>query len=71
VRAIESLYASKSGNNKLYLLNCLMNFRCKKNSSIYDHLNECQGLLDQLSRMGIKFDYEVLGLWLPNTLLES
>jgi len=68
---IESLYTSKSGNNKLYLLNCLMNLRYKENSSISDHLNRFQGLLDQLSRMGINFDYEVLGLWLPNTLSES
>lgn len=58
---IESLYASKSGNNKLYLLNCPMNLRYRESSSILDHLNEFQRLLDQLSRMGIKFD-EVLGL---------
>nr|KYP44187.1 Retrovirus-related Pol polyprotein from transposon TNT 1-94 [Cajanus cajan] len=68
---IESLYASKSGNNKLYLLNCLMNLRYRESSSISDHLNEFQGLLDQLSGMGIKFDDEVLGLWLLNTLPES
>ena len=65
------MYASKSGNNKLYLLNCLMNLRYKENSSISDHLNEFQGLLNQLSGMGIKFDDEVMGLWLLNTLLES
>ena len=68
---IESLYASKSGNNKLYLLNSLMNLRYKEGTSILDNLNEFQGLLDQLSRMGIKFDDEVLGLWLLNTLPES
>nr|KYP45754.1 Retrovirus-related Pol polyprotein from transposon TNT 1-94 [Cajanus cajan] len=68
---IESLYASKSGNNKLYLLNCRMNLRYWESSSISDHLNEFQGLLDQLSGMGIKFDDEVLGLWLLNTLPES
>ena len=58
------------GNNKLYLLNCLMNLRYRENSYISDHLNEFQGLLDQLSGMGIKFDDEV-GLWLLNTLPES
>nr|KYP52740.1 Retrovirus-related Pol polyprotein from transposon TNT 1-94 [Cajanus cajan] len=58
-------------NNKLYLLNCLMNLRYKESSSISDHLNEFQGLLDQLSEMGIKFHDEVLGLWLLNTLPES
>nr|KYP70932.1 Retrovirus-related Pol polyprotein from transposon TNT 1-94 [Cajanus cajan] len=68
---IESLYASKPGNNKLYLLNCLMNLRYRESSSISYHLNEFQGLLDQLFGMGIKFDNEVLGLWLLNTLPES
>ena len=68
---IESLYASKSGNNKLYLLNCLMNLRYKENSSISDHLNEFQGLLDQLSGMGINFNDEVFGLWLLNALPKS
>lgn len=70
-KKIESLYASKSGNNKLYLLNSLMNLRYKEGTSISDHLNDFQGLLDQLSGMGIKFDDEVLGLWLLNTLPDS
>ena len=61
---IESLYAYKSGNNKLYLLNCFMNLRYRENSSISDHLNEFQGLLDQLSGMGIKlWDYGCLILY--------
>jgi len=68
---IESLYAPKSDNNKLYLLDCLMNLRYRENYSISDNLNEFQGLLDQLSGMGINFDDEVLGLWLLNTLPES
>jgi len=68
---IESLYAFKFGNNKLYLLNYLMNLRYKENSSISYHLNEFQGLLDQLPGMGIKFDDEVMGLWPLNTLPES
>nr|KYP73281.1 Retrovirus-related Pol polyprotein from transposon TNT 1-94 [Cajanus cajan] len=48
-----------------------MNLRYRESSSISDHLNEFQGLLDQLFGMGIKFDDEVLGLWLLNTLPES
>jgi len=68
---IESLYASKSSNNKLYLLNCLMNLRYRENSPISDHLNEFLGVLDQVSGMGINFHDEVLGLWLLNTLPKS
>jgi len=48
-----------------------MNLRYKENSSISDHLIEFQGLLDQLLGIGIKFDDEVMGLWLLNTLPES
>nr|KYP39014.1 Retrovirus-related Pol polyprotein from transposon TNT 1-94 [Cajanus cajan] len=48
-----------------------MNLRYRESSSISDHLNEFQGLLDQLSKMGIKFDDEVLRLQLLNTLPES
>ena len=59
---IKTLYASSTGNNKLYLLNSLMNWRYKEGISISDHLNYFQGLRDQLSEMGIKFGDEVLGL---------
>jgi len=48
-----------------------MNLRYRENSSISYYLNEFQGLLDQLSGMGIKFDDEVMRLWLLNTLPES
>lgn len=48
-----------------------MNLRYRENSSILDYLNDLQGLLDKLSGMGIKFDDEVLRLWLLNILLES
>ena len=54
---LESLYASKSGN-KLYLLNILINLRYKEGSFVSNHLNEFQGVLDQLSSIGIKFEYE-------------
>ncbi|VFQ73301.1 unnamed protein product [Cuscuta campestris] len=68
---LESLYASKTGNNKLYLLRQAMNLRFKEGSSISDHLNEFQGCFDQLSNMGVKFEDEILGLWLLNTLPDS
>lgn len=48
-----------------------MNLRYKERTYILDHLKDFQGLLDQLSKMGIKFDDEVLGLWLLNTLPNS
>ncbi|KAJ0077765.1 hypothetical protein Patl1_37282 [Pistacia atlantica] len=37
---LETLYASKIGNNKLFLPKQAMNLRYKEGSSILDHLNE-------------------------------
>ena len=68
---LETLYASKTGNNKLFLLKQLMNIRYKEGTSISYHINDFQGVLDQLSRMGVMFDDEIQGLWLLNTLPDS
>ena len=43
----------------------------KEGPPIFNHVNEFQGLLDQLSNVGVKFDDEILGLWLLNTLPDS
>ncbi|RDX95980.1 hypothetical protein CR513_21418, partial [Mucuna pruriens] len=43
----------------------------KENALLSDHLNEFQGIIDQMSRMGIKFEDEILGLLLLNSLPES
>ncbi|RDY05076.1 hypothetical protein CR513_11128, partial [Mucuna pruriens] len=56
---IESLYASKCGNNKLFLLNSIVSLKFKEGTSFSDHLNEFQGILDQMSRMGIKFEDDI------------
>ncbi|RDY06570.1 hypothetical protein CR513_09415, partial [Mucuna pruriens] len=68
---IESLYISKYGNNKLFLLNSIMSLKFKKGTSLLDHLNEIQGIINQMSEMGIKFEVEILGLLLLNSLPES
>ncbi|PHT29972.1 hypothetical protein CQW23_30471 [Capsicum baccatum] len=68
---LETLYASKTGNNKLFMLKQLMNIRYKEGSPIFDHINDFQGVLDQLSEMGVKFDEEIQGLWLLNTMPDS
>jgi hypothetical protein len=48
-----------------------MHLTYKKNNYISDHLNDFQGCFDQLSSMGVKFDDEILALWLFNTLPDS
>jgi len=65
---LETLYAYKSRNNKLFLLKQAMNLKYKKGASIFDHLSQFKGYFDQLSSMGVKFKDEILGLWLLNTL---
>ena len=45
--------------------------RYKEDTPTADHVNDFQGLLDQLSNVGVQFDDEILGLWLLNTLLDS
>ncbi|RDX67308.1 hypothetical protein CR513_53834, partial [Mucuna pruriens] len=68
---IESLNASKCENNKLFLLNSIVSLKFKEGTSLSDHLNEFQGIIDQMSGMGIKFEDEILGLLLLNSLPES
>lgn len=57
---IESLYASKSGNNKLLLLDSFISLKYNEGTYISYHLSKFQGLFDQKSRMGIKFDDSLL-----------
>ena len=64
---LETLYASKTGNNKLFLLKQAIHLTYKENNSVFYHLNEFQGCFDQLSSMGINFE-EVLSSLLQNTL---
>ncbi|KAH0687852.1 hypothetical protein KY285_018422 [Solanum tuberosum] len=48
-----------------------MTFKYKEGNPILDHINDFQGVLDQLSEMGVNFDDEIQGLWLLNTLPDS
>ena len=68
---IEGLYARKAGTSKLFLMKKLMALRYKDGIPMADHLNELQGIMNQLSIMGIKFDDEIHGLWLFGSLPDS
>nr|QIA97933.1 hypothetical protein AP_R.00g000310-v1.0.a3 [Amaranthus palmeri] len=70
-KKLESLYASKSGNNKLFLIKQLMNLKYNENKALSDHLSDFHGITQQLSAMEIKFDDEVQGLLLLSTLPDS
>ena len=68
---METLYASKTDNKKLFLLKQLMTFKYKEGTTIFGHINDFQGILDELSRMDVNFDDEIQGLWLHNTIPNS
>lgn len=68
---LEQLYARKPGNNKMFLIKQLMTLRYRDGTPITDHLNTFQGIINQLSGMGIKFDDEEQGLCLLGTLPNS
>ena len=68
---LEELYASKTGNNKLFYLTKLMKIKYREGSSIADHLNEMQGIVDQLQGMGINFENETFALMVLASLPKS
>ena len=68
---LESLYASKSGTNKLYLLKNFVELKYKEGPPVSNHLSEFQGRYDQLAGVGIKFDDDLLRPFLLNTLPNS
>ncbi|RDY02055.1 hypothetical protein CR513_14537, partial [Mucuna pruriens] len=65
IRVVSELSGSKG-----VLLDRIMegntNRMFKEGTSLSDHLNEFQGIIDQMSGMGIKFEDETLGLLLLN-----
>ena len=70
-QTLESLYASKSGSNKLYLLKNFVELKYKDGTPFTEHLSKFEGRCDQLSVASIKFDDDVLGLFLLITLPDS
>jgi hypothetical protein len=68
---LEVLYARKTRNNKMFLMKQLMYLRYQDGTSLTDHLNTFQGIINQLAGMGIKFDDKVQGLCLLGTLSNS
>ncbi|KAA0051598.1 Retrovirus-related Pol polyprotein from transposon TNT 1-94 [Cucumis melo var. makuwa] len=49
----------------------MMELKDQDGAPMLDHLNKFQGILNQLSRMNIKFEDEIHGLWVLGTLPNS
>ena len=49
----------------------MLSLKYHDGSPMTDHLNNFQGIMNQLSSMGIKFDEEIQGLLLLGFLLDS
>jgi len=68
---LEQLYAKKTGNNQMFLIKKMLGLKLQKGTLCADHLNTFQGIMNQLSSMGIKFDDEIQGLFLLGSLPDS
>jgi len=64
---LEQLFARKTRNNTMFLIKQLLALKYTDGKSMIDHLNNFQGIVNQLSAMGIKFDEECLEP-LPTTM---
>ena len=51
-------------SKKIFLINKMVRLKYHDGSRMTDHLNNFQGIMNQLSTMGIKFDEEIQGLLL-------
>ncbi|KAK8601314.1 hypothetical protein V6N12_051151 [Hibiscus sabdariffa] len=49
----------------------MMTLKYKEGTSTVDHVSEFQSVMNHLLGMGVKFDNEILGLWLLATLPDS
>ena len=55
----------------MFLIKQMMYLRYQDGTPMTDHVNAFQGFVNQLSGMNVRFDDEVLGLWLLGTLPDS
>jgi hypothetical protein len=68
---LDELYVRKEGTNKMFLIKKLMCLRYKEGTQIVDHVNEFQGIINQLSSMGITFEDKVRALLLLGSLPDT
>ncbi|KAK2972659.1 hypothetical protein RJ640_003432 [Escallonia rubra] len=71
MQALEKLYEKPSASNKVFLMKRLFNMRMSENGSVVDHLNDFNGVTNQLESVGINFDDEIRALLFMYSLPDS
>ncbi|KAK3011783.1 hypothetical protein RJ639_012566 [Escallonia herrerae] len=59
MKALEKLYEKPSASNKVFLMKKLFNMRMSENGYVVDHLNNFNGVTNQLKSVGINFDDKI------------
>ncbi|KAK3030992.1 hypothetical protein RJ639_035743 [Escallonia herrerae] len=58
MKALEKLYKKSSASNKVFVMKKLFNMRMSENGYVVDHLNDFNGVTNQLEFVSINFDDE-------------
>ncbi|VFQ73787.1 unnamed protein product [Cuscuta campestris] len=69
--ALSNMYEKPSAANKVFLIRELVNTRMKESTSVTEHINKLNSILNRLASVGIKFDDEVQALLLLSSLPDS
>ena len=70
-KKLDSTFARQTGVNKASLMRRLVKLQYKDGRSVVEHLNDFQGITNQLKGVGITLDDEVLALLLLSSLPDS
>ncbi|KAK2978578.1 hypothetical protein RJ640_006697 [Escallonia rubra] len=71
MKALKKLYEKPSASNKVFIMKKLFNMRMSENGSVVDHLNDFNGITNQLESVGINFDDEIRALLFLCSLPDS
>ena len=71
INALAKLYEKPSVSNKVFLMKFLFNMKMSEGGSITNHLNDFNTITNQLSFVGVNFDYVVKALSILCSLPES
>ena len=70
-KKLESIYERKTIQNKVFLIQKLVNLKYKEGRSVGEHLSEFQSLVNQLATVKMTLDDELQALLLLSSLPES